>query len=730
MLVFFLGGTLLTAAASVPLQIDVQDAVGGVIRNAAIHVVTTAGPVTATTDAAGRAEVTLPVGETAVITVRAPGFAPARRTYNTDAAPQPVRIVLEPAALDLAVTVTAARSERVGLRAAPSTSVLESADLASAPGITLDDALRHTPGFSLFRRTSSRVANPTTHGVTLRGLSASGASRTLVLADGVPLNDAFGGWVSWNRVPLAAIDRVEVVRGSASDLYGPDALGGVIQLFTIAAARRLARAYVDGGGQDTGRGSFAGAIHESGWHAMGAFEAATSNGYVTVAPEDRGPIDERAGGSHRSGTLRLGAEPAGWSVRGGAHVFAERRQNGTPFQRNDTATRSADVGVSRAVAGGLWRVTGFVGNQGYDQTFSAVAGDRGSELPTQVQRVPSETFGASTDWATGSTVRLLAGVEQRQVRAVNQEVRFVAGVPAGTARAGGRQQFVGGFGQLAFDPVPSMTALAGARVERWSVRSFQGDEIEDETLFAPRLALAWQPRGDVALRGSVSRSFRAPTLNERFRGFRVGDTQTRPNALLEPERLTAVEVGASMSRGAATLRATGFYNHLSDAIANVTVSTTPTLITRERRNAGAIDARGVELEGSVQVVSGLSVSAGAMLVSSTFGDDSPGGLAGNRTPQSPRSHLMFDVRWDDLPTVAAVARVMIIGAQFEDDRNTLELGRATLVDVMLSRSFARGWLGFVAVDNLFDSDYDVGRTPLRTIGTPRFVRAGLRVTLQ
>ena len=67
----------------------------------------------------------------------------------------------------------------------------------------LDDQLRSVPGFSLFRRTSSRVANPTTQGVTLRGMSASGASRTLVLADGVPLNDPFGAWVYWDRVPVA-----------------------------------------------------------------------------------------------------------------------------------------------------------------------------------------------------------------------------------------------------------------------------------------------------------------------------------------------------------------------------------------------------------------------------------------------------------------------------------------------------------------------------------------------
>src|ERR671931_636430 len=88
-----------------------------------------------------------------------------------------------------------------------SVSVMDSQDIGSAGAQTIDDLLRQIPGFSIFRRSSSIVANPTTQGVSLRGAGASGASRTLVLSDGVPLNDAFGGWVYWDRVPRNAIDR-------------------------------------------------------------------------------------------------------------------------------------------------------------------------------------------------------------------------------------------------------------------------------------------------------------------------------------------------------------------------------------------------------------------------------------------------------------------------------------------------------------------------------------------
>ena len=69
----------------------------------------------------------------------------------------------------------------------------------------LDEALEQAPGFSLFRRTSSLGANPTTQGVSLRSFAPSGASRSLVTLDGVPQNDPFGGWVIWTALPAESL---------------------------------------------------------------------------------------------------------------------------------------------------------------------------------------------------------------------------------------------------------------------------------------------------------------------------------------------------------------------------------------------------------------------------------------------------------------------------------------------------------------------------------------------
>src|ERR1044072_1402057 len=104
-------------------------------------------------------------------------------------------------------------------------------ELRRAPQLRLDDILRaQVPGFSLFRRNSSRTANPTTQGVTLRNFGPSGAGRTLVLLDGVPINDPFAGYVLWSQVPSASIESVLVNSGGGAGLFGNAALAGTIFL--------------------------------------------------------------------------------------------------------------------------------------------------------------------------------------------------------------------------------------------------------------------------------------------------------------------------------------------------------------------------------------------------------------------------------------------------------------------------------------------------------------------
>ena len=381
-------------------------------------------------------------GPVASLRATAPGFAPT----DVDEVTTGMQVVLRPATFADSVVVTATRgAER--LPSAASATVVTSAELSNSAAGALDDVLRSTPGFSLFRRSSSRVANPTTQGVTLRGVSGSGASRTLVLADGVPLNDPFGSWVYWNRIPQAAVDRVEVVRGATGDLYGADALGGVVQVLTFAPDRTRARATIEGGSFDTFRGSLFGGLEKNGWAASGAFEGTTTDGAYTVASEARGPIDTRADSDYTTGFVTAGKQADTWNAWIKGAAYAEDRGNGTPAQVNSTDWSQVSGTAGGSLAGGVWQAQAAGSSQDYYQTFSAVSADRTTERLTTEQTTDTSFASAGAQWTRPmGIVTLIAGGDFHRTESTVEEFRYsFTNVRSGPFFAGGTERSAGLF---------------------------------------------------------------------------------------------------------------------------------------------------------------------------------------------------------------------------------------------------------------------------------------------
>jgi outer membrane receptor protein involved in Fe transport len=601
---------------------------------------------------------------------------------------------------------------------------LTEADLALAPSAALDDTLRTTPGFGLFRRNSSRVANPTTQGASLRGLAASGASRALVLADGIPLNDPFGGWVYWNSVPHAAIDRVEVVRGGASDLYGADALAGVVQILTARPATSTVRLLSEGDTNGTATGSLFSAWRHGGTSLVFAGEGSRSDGFFIVGEEERGAIDTHADVDYLTGAVRVDSQSAsGWRVRAGLQGLGESRRNGTPLQANDTSLRRVHGEVAGPVAGGLWELAGQAGDQVYHQSFSAIGPGRNSETLTSRQNVPASDIGFATSWRRlfGST-DFLVGADLREIVATNRDTSYL---PTGAVRAvneaHGFQRSSGVYAQLRAPVGDRTTVVAGVRGDLWQR---ERDIDASDGVLSPRVSASFRLSPQWALHAAASRSFRAPTLNERIRPFRAGNSVTLANLGLRPEELATLEGGVLFERSQGSVRATVFTGSLDDAVTNVTLSTTPELITRQRQNAGGLRATGLEAEGDWRVLPELTIGSTLAWTRSRFTDTE--GLTGNDVPQVPRWAGDAWARWSGPVNSTLQAQLRWFGDQFEDDRNTLVLRGAALVDLSATAP-VRAELGWYAtIENLFDVDYDTGRTPTRTIGTPRTLRVGLR----
>jgi outer membrane receptor protein involved in Fe transport len=708
-----------------------------------------------TTDADGKFVLeSLPSGDHE-LRITADGFGQHSRRVTIHANPgerpgPDLIITLDLGGISDEITVTPARAEIRLIDAPASVSVLDARDIGNAGAQTLDDLLRQVPGFSIFRRSSSIVANPTTQGVSLRGAGASGASRTLVLADGVPLNDAFGGWVYWDRVPRTAVDRIELMRGGSSDLYGSDALSGVINLLTRPPSRGIINAEASYGTRDTGDLSF---FASERWKGLGiavSGESFDTGGYFITAPELRGDADEEAASQHRVLSLRIdqnwGAENAIFA-RGA--LFDEDRRNGTRLQRNDTATESAAAGVrARTSDGSSWNFVAFANQQRFHQSFTAVAADRNSESLTRLQFVPSRDAGLSFNWSRSSFDKHLfvAGVDVRGVRGTSEETGYNAGRATTSVSAGGRQRRIGFFAQDLFSISPRWQLAASARYDNWRDSSASSVERNLTTgvvsptffeprstdAFSPRLTLTFRPNEQLALRAAAYRAFRAPTLNELYRNFRVGDTLTLANNGLTAERLTGGEIGANWNwTRRVNARLTGYWTETVNPISNFTISVTPALITRQRRNLGRTRSLGIEAESEFLIANFWSITAGYLFSGATVrrAPQDPN-LEGLWIPQVPRHQFTLQTLYSHPKHVTAAIQLRAAGRQFDDDQNRLPLGSFAVIDAMVARPINRYIELFVAVQNLFDERYAVGRTPIETLGMPRMVRGGVRVRLE
>lgn len=739
----------LRAFAFQPMAGTVTDRRGEAIAGARVTFTDRRGQANeATTDGAGRFQIALAEGEYR-LRATADRFATYTATIRVVADASPLNIVLEPGTIAEIMTVTPARAEIRLIDAPASVSVLTSQEVSTAAAQTMDDLLRQVPGFSIFRRSSSLVANPTTQGVSLRGAGASGASRTLVLNDGIPLNDAFGGWVYWDRVSRRAVEQIEVVRGGGSDLYGSDALSGVINVISRSISRPSLEVEGSYGNLDTGDLNFLAGHRWKGISAMVTGEAFRTDGYYLIAPERRGAADDRAASRHRLLTARLAFQNSGENsvfLRGS--LFDEDRRNGTRLQDNDTATESLAAGGAMETSDGShWNLVVFANQQRFHQSFTAVGANRATETLTRLQFVPSRDAGFSLTWSRLSFAKhvLVAGADLRGVRGTSDEIVYVAGRPSRFDSAGGRQRRAGFFLQDLVNLSAKWQLAASARYDHWrdssaaSVQRTLATGAIQPRFFAPRstdafnprLSLLYRPAEEVTLRASAYRAFRAPTLNELYREFRVGDTLTRANENLTAERLTGGEMGASFNLpGSANLRLTGYWTETVDPIVNFTESVTPALITRQRRNLGRTRSAGLEAETEFRFPGYWRLTAGYLFANAVVrrAPQDPS-LVGRQIPQVPRHQFTLQTTYDNPRHLTAAIQFRASGRQFDDDRNQLPLAGFAVIDLNLSRNLGK-WLEiFVAVQNLLDEKYAVGRTPIETLGMPRMARGGLRFLL-
>ncbi len=720
------------------------------------------------TDADGKFAVDLQNTQNSLLLVKANGFASISKVlpkgFNAN-----LNIILEPQTLREDVTISITRSELRLSETPASIVVLDRETLETTAAQTLDDSLRQIAGFTLFRRSSSKTANPTTQGANLRGLAGSGASRTSVLFDGLSLNDAFGGWTFWSRVPQIAVRQAEVLRGGASAFYGDQGLSGAVNLRTESFDEKpIFRFQTSAGTQNTFDGSLFTAHGKRGWNFALALETFQTAGYIPTAENERGLIDTEANSRHNNGFLTI-EKRFSPQRRGGAenlsepravatglifgisklflktNIFSERRDNGTSLSNNRTYFRQLALGADfSGEKTGTLQLRIFIEKQIYDQTFSAISNNRNTETLSRIQRVPSQAFGANLFYTKvfGANHVVSASGEFRQVRGFSDETVFANSRPTALAGAGGNQQTFSVFAQDVWRISRKLNLNFGGRFDTWenknalsttrnlTINQTTVTNFPDrrENAVSPRIAALYQINQNFSFVASYAKSFRAPTLNELYRAFRVGNVLTQANANLKSERADTFETGLNFVgfKRKLSLRGNFFASEVLRPAVSITLTTTPGLITRQRQNVGKTRSRGFELDAEFVPVTRVKLSASYLFTDSRVADFPANPLLIQKfLPQVARQQLTFQTVYRPTAKLTFSLQSRFSAAQFEDDLNTLKLRSFSTSDIFASYKLKRFEI-FTAIENILDTAYDIGLTPNLTVAAPRFVRVGLR----
>ena len=663
------------------------------------------------------------------------------------------------------VVVRAARLPDPAGDAAFSTVVVTPERLRDAT--ELDGALKSVPGFSLYRRTSTLGANPTTQGVSLRAIAGSGASRALVTLDGVPQNDPFGGWVIWTALPSVAIGNARLVRGAGAGPYGAGALTGVVQLDSPQDVSGL-----------SGEASAGNLGFREGQASLGAQPRPGTRIFLDAAGQESGGwIPVRAGRGAADRPLDLHSWTAAGRVEQdvGAAVLSAR-VNGYEEDRGagavNASSRASGVRGSLTLArqptadSWGWRLQGWGSGSDLYNASATVSNARNTSVPANIQYATP-----AIGWGLNAALRratqrfsLEVGADVRGATGESREL-FTYTPAAGFAksRKSGGETLVAGVYAEASATLGRWLVTGGVRADEWA--DFDAERVElaratgattlntrpgDQSGVLPtgRLGLRRELGGGLAWRAAGYAGFRPATLNELHRPFRVGNNLTEADPGLRPERLYGVETGFNYALGGASLSATVFRNRLEDAITNVTLGRGPGTfaipglagvsdfvaaggILRMRQNAGAVDATGVEAEGEVPLAHDrVTLNAGvAYTHSQVDGGDAVPQLDGLRPALTPRFTATAEARWRPVAPLELAVDTRYESTRYDDDLNTLRLRPYVSVDLRADYALTPALSLFVAADNVLNADIRTAETAdgVYSYDAPRLVRVGVRL---
>ena len=547
---------------------------------------------------------------------------------------------------------------------------------------------------------------PAGSGAMLQGI---GSERVLILLDGQPLAGRLSGTFDLARIPVGMVERVEVVKGAQSTLYGSEAMGGVINIITRRPGENGQRL----GGSVSGTMGAQGRMDGAGRLQWTLGDVATAVDLARRAQQTAPGIPREDGAQSTrldvSTTVQWRPDSARQAeVAVLALDERQRWQTGRFYSISDNVQLNARVAGSWAR--GAHRISPKLAISDWDHTaytsaFTApVAGDPGAR---QRQQILLGELLYNGSFRPG--VSLDAGVQ------VRTDVINTERVPGGRRSQTSYEPFA----QVEFSPLRHVTLLPGVRVSHSDIWGTQA---------TPRVAARAQLSPRLTLRTSYGDGFRAPDFKELFLFFQNTGSgyAVQGNAALRPEHSRNAMLGLEWATAGGYVRGQLFQNTFTDFIETVVVSAPTEALVFEYRNRDRGWTRGVELEtGANLIASGrLRGELGLSLLETR--DEGTGLALLGRPAASGRLGLQAVL---PLALRSSITLVHTGRTPMQRDEATGAVTASrdafTRVDLRFARSLARSGLEFsLGADNVFD------RRPREWAGfTGRHIYSSLTYTL-
>lgn len=564
------------------------------------------------------------------------------------------------------IVVVAAGVAQPAQESGRAVTVLDRADLERMQAVTISDVLATVPGISVSRNGGAGGFT----GVRVRGAEGE---QTLVLVDGVRVNDPSspGGGYDFGNLLAGSVDRVEVLRGPNSTIWGSQAIGGVVNVVTADGRDGFgARANAEGGSFNTFSGNAA--IMGGNEHVRGSLTA----GYFTTDG-----ISAKAGAPEADGYRQYGATgrveafitpDISVDLRG---YYADSRadqdgfQSVFPYGFIDTAEYSTTkeiygyAGVHATLFDGRLEnevafTAGDIDRTNYDPAFGTA--------PSFFGKGSSERYQYRGNLRVVDQLRVVVGVE-------HEDSRFTDGT---VAKNTGITSY---FAEAIVKPVEMLTVNAG-------VRQDDHRDFGNHTSFS--LSGSLRPTDSTVIRANYGEGFKAPTLYQLHGSF-IG------NLNLQPETAQSYEFGADQRLGPVTLRATWFHR---DTVNQIDFD----LGTFTYGNIAKARTQGIELELEARPVDALTLSANYTHLDAE--NRSPTNL-GKDLARRPRDVANFSVDYRFPFDLSVGASVQVRGDSFDNASNTVRLKGYTLVNVRAEMPVTDQFSLYGRIDNLFDESY-------------------------